>query len=290
VTYLIGLAATSLFVFVLERIVPRRPAQRALRPHLASDLLMLVFNGHFLGVALYMIATRWLLPPVDVLLARAHLDHALYRNVAAGWPLPLQIVTVLLVMDFAQWCIHNLLHRVSWLWTFHQVHHSVVDGEMDWIVSFRFHWGEVVVYKTLQYLPLAFFGFSGTAAMVHAIFGTLIGHLNHANLDWGYGPWRYLLNNPRMHLWHHDYDARPGEAKNFGIIFSCWDYLFGTAHVPAIPPRALGFPGVEQTPSNFWSEMAWPLQRLFRTGKDGPLAVGTGIALVAVALALFFVG
>src|SRR5205085_574315 len=135
----------------------------------------------------------------------------------------------------------------------------VVDGEMDWIVSFRFHWMEVVVYKALQFVPLAFFGFGATAVMTHAIVGTLIGHLNHANLDWGYGPWRYLLNNPRMHLWHHDYDAPAGRAKNFGIIFSVWDFVFRTAHVPDHPPRKLGFPGVEEFPTNFFTQEIWPI-------------------------------
>ncbi len=255
--YPIALAICSLLVAALEAFAPRRPEQRQLRPTLWTDLVMLVFNGHFLGVGLYLLSTKWILPPIDRVLG----PH-LYRNVAAHWPLWLQVATVLLVMDFAQWCIHNLLHRVSWLWEFHKVHHSVVDGEMDWIVSFRFHWMEAVIYKTLQYLPLAFFGFSATAALTHAIVGTLIGHLNHANLDLGHGPWRYLVNNPRMHLWHHDYDAPPGKARNFGIIFSCWDYLFGTAHVPDGPPRKLGFPGVESFPHNFFTSSLWPLQRL----------------------------
>jgi len=48
---------------------------------------------------------------------------------------------------------HNLLHRVPWLWTFHKVHHSITT--MDWIGNWRFHWMEIVVYKTLQWLPLA---------------------------------------------------------------------------------------------------------------------------------------
>jgi sterol desaturase/sphingolipid hydroxylase (fatty acid hydroxylase superfamily) len=276
-TYVFGLALCSLFVLLLEAIVPWRRDQRQLRPTLWGDLLMLVFNGHFLGAALWVVSTRYILPHWD-----QAFGHHLYRNFAAHWPLWLQIVTVLFVLDFAQWCIHNLLHRVPWLWRFHQIHHSVVDGEMDWIVSFRFHWMEVVVYKSLQYLPLAFFGFSGAAMMVHALVGTLIGHLNHANLDFGHGPWRYLVNNPRMHLWHHDFDARPGEAKNFGIIFSCWDYLFGTAHVSARPPRAIGFTGVEEVPRDFFGREGWPLGR--------GAATVAGLVVVGGALVLFFRG
>ena len=74
--------------------------------------------------------------------------------------------------DFIQWCVHNMLHRVPLFWEFHKAHHSVKDGEMDWIVSFRFSWLEVIVYKSVLYLPMVFFGFRWEALMFHAIFGT----------------------------------------------------------------------------------------------------------------------
>ncbi|MDP2311983.1 MAG: sterol desaturase family protein [Pseudomonadota bacterium] len=250
-TYPLALAAISAAVALLERLVPARPSQPALRQGLWSDVAYLVFNGHFLGVGLALLAA-WTLDP----LLGARFD----LHLASGWPLWLQAVVATVLLDFAQWTIHNLLHRVPWLWEFHKVHHSVRDGEMDWIVSFRFHWVEVVVYKTLQYLPLALMGFAGEALMFHAVFGTLVGHLNHANLDWGHGWWRYVLNSPRMHLWHHDADAV--HARNFGIIFSAWDWLFGTAHLPDHPPRRIGFVGQEAMPSDFFRRSLWPLLRI----------------------------
>jgi len=265
-TYPIVLFVISLLVAGWVFISPRRPEQSFRRyygrPAFVSDLIFLVFNGHFLGSLLATVANAWVLPPFDHLLDTLGLRGGLYRNLAQGWPLWVQIPVLLVVLDFLQWCIHNLLHRIPWLWELHKVHHSVKDGEMDWIVSFRFHWGEVVVYKTLQYLPLAFLGFGGDALMFHAIFGTLWGHLNHANLDLGYGAWRYVLNSPRMHLWHHDADAR--EPKNFGILFSCWDWLFGTAYLPDGPPARLGFDGVEAFPTRFVGQNLWPLTRLWQ--------------------------
>lgn len=250
-TYPLALVVVSVAVALLERMLPARPRQRALRPGLGSDLAYLVFNGHFLGVGLAWLAAKtvdpWLGTRFDL-------------HLASSWPVWLQAIVAIVVLDFAQWTIHNLLHRVPWLWEFHKVHHSVRDGEMDWIVSFRFHWVEVIVYKALQYLPLALLGFAGEALMVHAVFGTLVGHLNHANLDWGHGRWRYLLNSPRMHLWHHDADAP--RACNFGIIFSLWDWVFGTAYLPDHPPRRLGFDGQEAMPPDFLRRSLWPLVRL----------------------------
>lgn len=87
-----------------------------------------------------------------------------------------------------------------------------------------------------------------------------MGHLNHANLDWGHGWWRYVLNSPRMHLWHHDTES--ARARNFGIIFSLWDWVFGTAHLPDHPPRRVGFHGQEALPPDFFRRSLWPLTRL----------------------------
>lgn len=280
--YPLALALISLFTIALERLTPLRDQQQ-LRPGLPSDLVHLVFNGHFLGVLLFGLAALYLLPAFDQLIARAGLTELVYRNAARAWPLWLQAGVALLVVDFLQWAIHVLLHRVPWLWEVHKCHHSVVDGEMDWIVAFRFQWLEVVVYQGLLYVPLAYFGFAPAAALFHAVFGTLIGHLNHANLGWDYGPLRYLLNNPRMHLWHHDYEADGASTVNFGIIFSCWDYLFGTARVPDHPPARLGFPGVEDFPRDFLSHCAWPLPRLLPASARRPLGMACGVSLLLLA-------
>ena len=281
--YPLALALISVVVAGLERLFPWRREQRALRRALWSDFVHLVFNGHFLGVIFYGVAVHHLLPPIDRGLASAGLYDDVYRDAAATWPLWLQILVALFVIDFVQWCVHNLLHRVPLLWEFHKTHHSVVDGEMDWIVSFRFQWTEVVVYKAVQYLPLAFFGFATEAMLVHAIFGTLIGHLNHANLDLSWGPLKYLLNSPRMHIWHHDYDGDAKTTVNFGIIFSTWDWIFRTAKLPdAVPPR-IGFGGVEAFPTDFFSQAAWPLGRWLgnHPAARGPSRLA-GVALVAL--------
>lgn len=287
-TYPIALGIISVLVAGAEWLMPWRKEQRQLRTWLWSDLLHLVFNGHFLGVLLWVISTTYVLPHFDGWLASAGLKAALYQGAATDWPLAVQILVALFVTDFIHWCVHNLLHRVPFLWELHKTHHSVRDGEMDWIVAFRFQWTEVVLYKTLQYLPLAWFAFGSEAVMVHAVFGTLIGHLNHANLKWGYGPLRYLFNSPRMHIWHHDFEGDGRTTVNFGVIFSCWDWIFGTARMPPEPPARIGFPGVETFPRTFFGHVAWPLQRLVR-GRAGRIAgMVVGIGAVGAAMAWLY--
>jgi sterol desaturase/sphingolipid hydroxylase (fatty acid hydroxylase superfamily) len=278
--YPIALAAISVFVAALDRTFPWRKEQKQLRRNLGQDLLHLVFNGHFLGLILFGIASRWILPPLDGWLAEVGLSRAIYRNAAADWPLALQIVVALFAIDFLQWGVHNLLHRVPFLWETHKCHHSVEDGEMDWIVAFRFQWTEVVVYRLVLYLPLAWLGFAAEAVFFHAVFGTLIGHLNHANLNLSWGPLRYLLNSPRMHIWHHEYSDDPKATRNFGIIFSCWDWLFGTAYMPDQSPKRLGFPGVQRFPKGFFAATAWPLTRWLPARGRGLTATLLGAAVL----------
>jgi sterol desaturase/sphingolipid hydroxylase (fatty acid hydroxylase superfamily) len=139
---------------------------------------------------------------------------------------------------------------------------------MDWIGNWRFHWAEILVYKSLQWLPLAWLGASPQAAFAVAVVTTVWGDFNHANLDVGLGPLGYVLNNPRMHLWHHDQSSEGGIAKNFGVVFSMWDYLFGTAYWPRDrAPERLGYPGDVEMPRSLLGQLGWPLARR-RDGLD----------------------
>lgn len=281
-SYPFWLALLSLLVLTAERIAPWRKDQEFLRPFLWSDVLHLVFNGHFLGVVVYGLYSHWIHAPLITWLEGLGVSNTIYAGVAATWPIGVQIVVALFAVDFVQWLVHNLLHRFTPLWQIHKVHHSIVDGEMDFIVSFRFHWLEVVLYKSFLYVPLAFFGFGMEAIFVHAVFGTLIGHLNHSNLKLSYGPLRYLLNSPRMHIWHHDYEGDEKTTKNFGIIFSIWDWIFGTAYMPEEPPAKLGYAGVDRMPKDFFAQALWPISGLMKRGPAlGALSSMLGLLLLS---------
>jgi len=257
VNYLHWLVGITVAFVVLERLVPWRPGQPLLRPGWLRDLGFLALNGHVFGV-LTAGVNGWLALEATRLLQQGGLR--LDASPVSSWPFWAQFAAFLLVSDFLQWCVHNLLHRVPWLWTFHKVHHSI--HVMDFVGNFRFHWMEIVVYKAAQWLPLALLGASGAAAFWVAVFSTVWGDLNHANLDVGLGPLGRVLNNPRMHLWHHDASDEGGVAKNFGVVFSVWDFLFGTAHWPRErSPARLGYPGDGEMPEGLLGELAWPITR-----------------------------
>lgn len=178
------------------------------------------------------------------------------------WPAWTQFLFLFMLVDFIQWNVHRLLHRVPWLWEFHKVHHSV--KEMGFAAHLRFHWMESIIYKSIQYIPVAMIGYSITEFFVVHMIAVLIGHLNHANINVDYGPLKYLFNNPRMHIWHHAKQLPKERATgvNFGISLSIWDYIFKTDYIPHTGEQIeLGFDQDEQFPKSFWNQITYPFKK-----------------------------
>jgi sterol desaturase/sphingolipid hydroxylase (fatty acid hydroxylase superfamily) len=147
---------------------------------------------------------------------------------------------------------------VPWLWEFHKVHHSV--EEMGFAAHLRFHWMETIVYKTIQYIPLAMIGFGLTDFFIIHIIAVAIGHLNHSNLHITWGPLKFVLNSPAMHIWHHAKELPSGKyGVNYGLSLSLWDYLFGTAWIPKNGRDiTLGFEKIESFPKTFFRQILYP--------------------------------
>jgi sterol desaturase/sphingolipid hydroxylase (fatty acid hydroxylase superfamily) len=136
---------------------------------------------------------------------------------------------------------------------------------MDWIGNWRFHWLEVFLYRILLYPVAAFFGFSGEAMFYCGVLSTFSGHFAHANIRFPLGPLRYILNGPDMHAWHHAHPDAGPTNRNFGLMFSLWDWLFGTAYLPNAAPRRLGFTGIEAYPHSLWRQWLAPWLALLRS-------------------------
>jgi sterol desaturase/sphingolipid hydroxylase (fatty acid hydroxylase superfamily) len=234
-SYALWLAAISAAFVALERLWPRRPDPGPWRRGIAADAFYVVFNGHFLGLLLAGLTA----PVRDRFEASARalgFAPTLHLDLASPLGGGAQFAIALIAIDLLKWAIHNLLHRVPWLWEVHKVHHSI--ERMDWLGSMRFHFGEALVYDGLLYVPLALLGFRGDVLFAFAVVGTVIGHFNHANLRWRIGPLRYVINSPEMHVWHHAHDV--ARTRNFGINLAVWDWIFGTAYLPVRSGRRCG--------------------------------------------------
>ncbi len=250
--WLIGISA---FFFLLEIVKPWRPDQRKFRKDFWLDFFYMFFNFFLFSLVVYNAASNVVVNAFQDALAAIGIRNLVAFEVMS-WPTWAHLLVGFVVRDFVQWWTHRLLHRVPRLWEFHKVHHSV--EEMGFAAHLRYHWMENVVYRTLEYIPLALIGIGLRDFFIIHIFTLAIGHFNHSNIKVPLGPLKYVFNNPQMHIWHHAMHL-PKERPygvNFGISLSLWDYLFGTNYIPKDGQNIkLGFPGLERFPKTFWKQL-----------------------------------
>lgn len=253
--YFYWLIGISLFFFGMELLRPWRKDQRRFRKDFWLDAFYMFFNFFLFSLIIYHAASELVVNWFHDLLAMVGITNLVAIEVGS-WSTWGQLLLLFFVRDFIHWNVHRLLHRVPWLWEFHKVHHSV--EEMGFAAHLRYHWMENVVYKVLEYLPLALIGFGINDFIIVHLFTVIAGHFNHSNLRVPLGPFKYLFNNPQMHIWHHAKDLPPNHryGMNFGLTLSIWDYLFKTAYIPHngrdIP---LGFHDMKEFPKTFWGQM-----------------------------------
>ena len=252
--YFYWLIGISVFFFLLEVVRPWRKKQAIIRKDFWLDLFYMFFNFFLFSLIIYNAASDVVVNLFIDGLAAIGVNNLLAFEVMS-WPVWGHLLLGFFLRDFVQWWIHRLLHRVPALWEFHKVHHSV--EQMGFAAHLRYHWMENVVYRSLEYLPLALIGIGLRDFFIIHIFTLAIGHFNHSNLNVDLGWLRFVFNNPRMHIWHHAHDL-PEERHygvNFGLTLSLWDYLFGTAYIPKDGRDIkLGFPGISSFPKGFWKQ------------------------------------
>ena len=249
--YVYWLIGVSLFFFLLELLRPWRRDQPRFRKDFWLDAFYMFFSFFLFWLIIYNAASDVVVNAFNDLLGALGIQNLVAIEIGS-WPVWLQLLTLFLVRDFVQWNTHQLLHRVPFLWEFHKVHHSV--RQMGFAAHLRYHWMENVVYRSIEYLPLAMIGFGIDDFFVVYIFTLAVGHFNHSNWKLELGPLKYIFNNPQMHIWHHakDLPADRPYGMNFGLTLSLWDYLFGTAHIPEDGRDIeLGFQDVDEFPSTF---------------------------------------
>ena len=144
-------------------------------------------------------------------------------------PMWIEVLLAVMLLDFiAQYVVHYLLHRVSFMWRFHMVHHS--DTQVDVTTGTRHHPGDYLFRETFALFAIFISGMPFAFYIFYRILTILFTYLSHANIrlpDILDRMISYLFISPNMHKFHHHYE-RPWTDRNFGNIFSLWDRIFGT--------------------------------------------------------------
>ena len=142
--------------------------------------------------------------------------------------------------DFGNFYYHRLAHRVPWLWEFHAVHHSATMLTPP--TNRRFHpLQDIYDSFVYQIPPGLFIGIFSYAAQVSLLRTTVLGidawflvnmlsfyQLRHSHIYLRYPRWleRWIMS-PAQHQIHHSKNPEHVD-RNFGVLTSIWDRLWGT--------------------------------------------------------------
>jgi sterol desaturase/sphingolipid hydroxylase (fatty acid hydroxylase superfamily) len=205
-------------VLSLQQIFPARRGEYFFSASLAQDFGWLVLDSFFRVFVL----SFWL-----------RMLHWIYQeqlqfltiDAAAELPLAGRLVLGVLAKDFLAWFHHLVRHKVAVFWAFHTVHHS--QQHMNMFTNFRYHPVEYFISSTILWLPSLMLQLTYPQAAAWALFEIWYTNLYHASIRSNLGWLRYVLVTPQSHRLHHSVEPRH-QDQNFGVIFSIWDYAFGT--------------------------------------------------------------
>ncbi|WP_264212215.1 sterol desaturase family protein [Leisingera thetidis] len=147
---------------------------------------------------------------------------------ALRWPVWLEGLLAVLVLDFAVWLQHLVTHKVPLLWRLHRVHHA--DRDMDVTTAVRFHPLEIALSMLLKIGLVYLLGPSAPAVLLFELLLNGTALFTHANLALPPRLERILrlgLVTPDMHRVHHSV-RRAEHDSNYGFALSVWDRIFGT--------------------------------------------------------------
>jgi len=174
-----------------------------------------------------------------------------------SWPLVVQLTVALVAAEFGQYWVHRWMHEVPMLWRLHAVHHSA--QRLYWLNAGRFHPLDTALTYPVQALPLALCGAGPEVLAMFAVFTSLHGMMQHANIDVRLGPLNWVFSMAELHRWHHARELADANS-NYGANLILWDVVFGTRHLPAdrSPSVSIGFEGDEAYPQQYLGQLAAP--------------------------------
>ncbi|MDR3539294.1 MAG: sterol desaturase family protein [Acetobacteraceae bacterium] len=162
----------------------------------------------------------------------------------AGTPLLCAFtLSMVIAYDLSYYIYHYLCHRVPLLWELHKVHHSA--EVMVGVTKDRVHpldeilnrwWNGLIpglaygiwLFFALDPVELTVFGIG--AYTLRALL--MMDVVRHTHLEMSYGKWlNALFLCPYYHQLHHSIEPRHYN-RNYGLLLSVWDRMFGTLAVP----------------------------------------------------------
>lgn len=207
-------------ILLLERFFPANPKQKVISLSLFQDFCWLLVDA-VTKIMIVGVYVGWL-----AAVYAAHFDFLTIRAVEE-WPYVVRIVWGIVIADFFFWFHHWLRHKVQWFWYFHVIHHS--QRNLNQFSDDRYHFVEYVIENTVNIIPMLMLSVNTPQIVLVNVLRKWYTRVYHSNIKANFGWLRYILVTPQSHRIHHSLEKRHLD-KNFGVLFSVWDQMFGTQY------------------------------------------------------------
>ena len=289
-TYWVGLLAFLVVAAVIAFRDRKEPAgPRSLRQalkHPSSQLDFQLFVGRQLLRALGLVpivATGWWVATHGVLWMDANWGRVTPPEWSALSVAILYSATLFIVWDLSRFLVHWMMHRIPFLWSIHQVHHSAevltpmtfhrIHPVESWVYDLRGALATGLVAGGFYYVfreSISHFTLLGVPALAF-ILNICTGNIRHSHL-WIRFPKsveKWFLS-PAQHQIHHSADPQH-HGSNYGTWLAIWDRMLGSWKHADKQPTHYGIPMSERNHSDHLLS-AW----------FGPLRGLAPVAVVAV--------
>ena len=210
------------------------------RPYLEKPANKRRHDWHNFIISFISFAVNGLISGVVVFMVLYTAEHQLGLFNWVVLPNLLEIVLGILLIDFGSYCLHNVQHKVPFLWRFHRVHHS--DTNLNASSTLRFHPVDTVLSQGIFYcLWIPLMGISMTSFVIYGCLALPLLVVQHANVrfpEWLEKYARFVFSTPGWHKIHHSDEQRYTDS-HYGDVFTFWDRIFGTHH--AVKPDEISY-------------------------------------------------
>lgn len=155
------------------------------------------------------------------------------------WGVVFYSLAFFILSDFSRFALHLIMHRNSYLWNVHQMHHSAEI--LTPITFFRVHPLEMLlghiryllvhalVTGIFIYIYSDIFTFPTILGATFFVFlsNVLGGNLRHSHIPIGFGFFERFFISPKQHQMHHSKEFEL-QQSNYGSFFAFWDILFSS--------------------------------------------------------------
>ena len=195
-----------------------------------------------------------------------------YAGAISNLSLWLALPLVLLVNEFLFYWVHRWAHTTSknksLLWMIHRTHHSATYMNVSVWMRLNVFWYFIV--PNAWTMSLAIYLGLGQAAGIAIALIAAWNIVTHSEFRWedavrshrlfsqAFRALEHVIVSPGIHHTHHGYGKDGASYRNFGVMLSVWDWLFGTLHIPDGRPYRYGVPGHK---ARWTEELFYPLVR-----------------------------